>query len=248
MIKFFRKIRFDLLEKNKTGKYLKYAIGEIILVVIGILIALSINNWNENRKQKLTEINILNGIKNDILKDSIDINHNIKSFKTLIENDSIIIDHLVNNKKSNPQINSRLLTNFSYGELVIILHHSYFDKAKQKGLSIISNSTLRDSISRLYEFHYKLLEQVEQETEMFKVYDKIISDKLVGAFEINDKGNLSLNDEFYDKLLLDDNFTYLLNMHKNSTNVKYKAFYNPVLKSALTIVDAIDIELMKLKK
>ena len=51
MIKFFRKIRYDLMEKNKTGKYLKYAIGEIILVVIGILIALQLNNWNENRKQ-----------------------------------------------------------------------------------------------------------------------------------------------------------------------------------------------------
>ena len=50
MIKFFRKIRYDLMEKNKTSKYLKYAIGEIILVVIGILIAISINNWNGNRK------------------------------------------------------------------------------------------------------------------------------------------------------------------------------------------------------
>ena len=52
MIKFFRKIRQDLLSTGKTGKYLKYAIGEIVLVVIGILIALSINNWNENRKQQ----------------------------------------------------------------------------------------------------------------------------------------------------------------------------------------------------
>jgi hypothetical protein len=50
MIKFFRKIRQNLLMKNKTGKYLKYAIGEIFLVVIGIFIALQLNNWNENRK------------------------------------------------------------------------------------------------------------------------------------------------------------------------------------------------------
>ena len=46
MINFFRKIRYNLIEQNKTGKYLKYAIGEIVLVAIGILIALSINNWN----------------------------------------------------------------------------------------------------------------------------------------------------------------------------------------------------------
>ena len=57
MIKFFRNLpgrqtgsRQDLLSKGKTGKYLKYAIGEIILVVFGILIALQINNWNEKRK------------------------------------------------------------------------------------------------------------------------------------------------------------------------------------------------------
>jgi hypothetical protein len=52
MIKFFRKIRQNLLMENKTGKYFKYAIGEIVLVVIGILIALSINNWSEKQKEK----------------------------------------------------------------------------------------------------------------------------------------------------------------------------------------------------
>ena len=53
------------MEIGKTGKYFKYAIGEIVLVVIGILIALSINNWNENRKQNLEEIKILKNIKID---------------------------------------------------------------------------------------------------------------------------------------------------------------------------------------
>jgi hypothetical protein len=50
MIKFFKNIRKTLINDGKTGNYLKYAIGEIILVIIGILIALQINNWNENRK------------------------------------------------------------------------------------------------------------------------------------------------------------------------------------------------------
>lgn len=53
MIKFFRQIRFDLMEKNKTGKYLKYALGEILLVVIGIFIALQLNNWNTERIQHI---------------------------------------------------------------------------------------------------------------------------------------------------------------------------------------------------
>jgi hypothetical protein len=65
MIKFFRKIRYDLMEKNKTGKYLKYAIGEVILVVIGILFALQINNWNQQQQQKEVEITTLRALASE---------------------------------------------------------------------------------------------------------------------------------------------------------------------------------------
>ena len=89
MIKFFRKIRFDLMEKNKTGKYLKYAIGEIILVVIGILIALSINNWNEGRKNKILVENYTQNLIEDLTKDSISVSRlivNIKNDSTFLNN------------------------------------------------------------------------------------------------------------------------------------------------------------------
>ena len=69
MIKFFRKIRQRLLTENKFSKYLIYAIGEIILVVIGILIALSINNWNESRKENKISQEYLAGIASDLKKD-----------------------------------------------------------------------------------------------------------------------------------------------------------------------------------
>ncbi|MDT0559638.1 DUF6090 family protein [Ichthyenterobacterium sp. W332] len=65
MIKFFRRIRQNLLSEGKTSKYFKYAIGEIILVVIGILIALQINNWNEGRLEVVQESKILRNLKND---------------------------------------------------------------------------------------------------------------------------------------------------------------------------------------
>jgi len=71
MIKFFRKIRYDLMEKNKTGKYLKYAIGEIVLVVIGILIALQINNWNENRKKEKLKVSYKISLMNDLSLDTL---------------------------------------------------------------------------------------------------------------------------------------------------------------------------------
>ena len=74
MIKFFRNIRYDLMEKNKTGKYFKYAVGEIILVVIGILIALQINNWNENQKNRLAEKRYVNDLIEDLKNDSLVLN------------------------------------------------------------------------------------------------------------------------------------------------------------------------------
>ncbi|MGB5553347.1 MAG: DUF6090 family protein, partial [Flavobacteriaceae bacterium] len=68
-MKIFRKIRFELLGENKTRKYLKYAIGEIILVVIGILIALQINNWNQARKDNNSLKEYLVKIKSHTLED-----------------------------------------------------------------------------------------------------------------------------------------------------------------------------------
>lgn len=65
MLQFFRKIRQNLLAEGKTGKYIKYALGEIVLVVIGILIALQINNWNEKRKQTNKEQIVLNQLLSD---------------------------------------------------------------------------------------------------------------------------------------------------------------------------------------
>ena len=66
MIKFFRKIRQRLLLENKLSKYSLYAIGEILLVVIGILIALQINNQNDLRKERIKEIHYLENIKTDL--------------------------------------------------------------------------------------------------------------------------------------------------------------------------------------
>ncbi len=101
MIKFFRKIRQKLLKENKIGSYLKYAIGEIILVVIGILIALSINTWNSGRQEKLEELNILKALKADFLQSKVNVestninqtrvvNYNSNLLKVLIENDQTL--------------------------------------------------------------------------------------------------------------------------------------------------------------
>ncbi len=110
MIKFFRKIRYDLMGKNKTGKYFKYAIGEIVLVVIGILIALQINNWNQQRIEDNKEVELLIGLKDEFhynlstLDESIKVNKKVTqscvNLTELIRSNSIfketeIVDQLL---------------------------------------------------------------------------------------------------------------------------------------------------------
>ena len=77
MLKFFRKIRQKLLQQNKVGSYLKYAIGEIFLVVIGILIALQINNANEAHKARQSERVVLKNLVQDLRADSLSFSDNL---------------------------------------------------------------------------------------------------------------------------------------------------------------------------
>ena len=71
MIKFFRKIRQNLLSEGKTGKYFKYAIGEVVLVMIGILLALQVSNWNQDRKDRISERKLLDNIHKDFAQNKI---------------------------------------------------------------------------------------------------------------------------------------------------------------------------------
>jgi len=84
MIKFFRKIRQKLLTENKFNKYLLYAVGEIILVVIGIVIALQINNSNELRKEKNEEALILSDLKEDLIATRLNFLETIKNQERVI--------------------------------------------------------------------------------------------------------------------------------------------------------------------
>lgn len=102
MIKFFRNIRKNPLVEGKTTKYFKYAIGEIVLVVIGILIALQINNWNEQRKENRKLRDIYSNLLLDIKADSVSYSVNLKElkdidflheqlYKTGVQNDTTIV-------------------------------------------------------------------------------------------------------------------------------------------------------------
>ena len=161
MIKFFRHIRQSLINQNKMGKYFKYAIGEIILVVIGILIALQINTWNEQRKINIEEGLYINRLiienKEDLITFENEIN-NLKNgiatiesfsqaFKDVNTPDSVLV------KTANDY--------FQYGSIYPTFSSSTstFDDLSSTGnLKILSNTELRDKLVK----HYALHEQVHE--------------------------------------------------------------------------------------
>lgn len=98
MIKFFRKIRQTLLSENKFSKYLIYAIGEIVLVVIGILIALSINNWNENRKNRILEQEILKDLKEEYVLNLSQLQQKIDMRNSIIQNSNDVLRYIDNSE------------------------------------------------------------------------------------------------------------------------------------------------------
>lgn len=151
MIKFFRKIRYDLLEKNKTGKYFKYAIGEIILVVIGILIALSINNWNENAKTHRNQRNNLQLIKVEMINNlqavveaKKDLSRTIASSRDLI---NLINTH--NNLKNieEPELSS-LIAGLLRDDVQAFLENGAMNQLiASDGLKNIENDSIRNILA-----------------------------------------------------------------------------------------------------
>ncbi len=99
MPKFFRKIRRTLLKENRFSKYLLYVIGEVVLVVIGILIALQINNWSEARKRSAEEQRLLVALVEDFEQNKIRIEEAISSERDMIEMSKSLIGTMQSNQK-----------------------------------------------------------------------------------------------------------------------------------------------------
>ena len=150
MIKFFRQIRKQLLEEGKTGKYFKYAIGEILLVVIGILIALSINNWNEGKKRTSQEVKILKEIKSELEDALIDLTSDIEDHRRN-QNSSIIIgDAILNKQKYHDSLNEHFLLLIDTEDW--LAKRSAFESLQSLGLELITNDSLREKITTTYMF------------------------------------------------------------------------------------------------
>jgi len=184
MIKFFRRIRQNLLMKNKTSQYFKYAIGEIILVVIGILIALQINNWNEKNKIAKEENLLLRDLKGNIEKDIDNLNLAIKNDSIFLVSCKIVLsafeDHSI--LKNKPEfIKTAIRSSFAAG---FTPTNTIFNTLSSTGkLGYISSKSLRIKIQEYYDLSNYVVEG--DNTNLNLIYVK--------NFEVNKSNILDTN-------------------------------------------------------
>lgn len=151
MIKLFRKIRQTLIKENKVSKYLLYAIGEIILVVIGILIALGINNWNQKNKDHRLGDDLLYRIHSDLVLDTLNFKSIITSNKALREDIRKLLDTLylgVHNIKQVKYMGA--IYDKALDQVFSPNDNTYKGMISSGTLGLIQNMELKEEIVQLY--------------------------------------------------------------------------------------------------
>ncbi|WP_411030531.1 DUF6090 family protein [Spongiimicrobium sp. 3-5] len=253
MIKFFRKIRQKALTENRFSKYLIYAIGEIILVVLGILIALAINNNNQNRVTREKEQTYLSGLKNDFQTSKLKLSELIKVNKSNFHGAQQLIAYASNkNELPTETLFSELLLNTFSSDISFNPNNSLLNEMISSGsLKDISNAELRKQLTNWL----STIEDIsKQENEL-----GIQREKVLGFFRTNETSlrtvfNLTrVNQELglpkiennisNLKLLKSTAFENNVLMFILTNYATENAHYNPLMEDLNAILELINNEL-----
>jgi len=238
MITLFRRIRQKLLVENRFTRYLLYAIGEIILVVFGILIALQVNNWNNEKNKNQKEEALLREMRVNLAADLEDCQWNINRQKGAKNASQAVIDHL----NSGDPFHDSLANHYGLlmGSTALTTNTSAFDNLKSIGFDLIRNDSLRKSITGLYSERYTYLVRIENDADnKFSMEQLIpqISEKL-----IVDTMWVSARPLNLESLRKDTSFKGMLRM-----NISFRDFmigrYEGVEMRITSLIEQIDREL-----
>tara|TARA_R110001632_G_scaffold83134_3_gene184228 strand:- start:8080 stop:8811 length:732 start_codon:yes stop_codon:yes gene_type:complete len=240
MIKFFRKIRQNSLSDSKFGKYLIYAIGEIILVMIGILLALQVNNWNENRKLQKEEFALLAEVKADLENTLVDFIGDTIYNSNTIELYKKIEYYINKDLPYNIELDS------AFGSLQTwdspVKTSSAYKTLQSKGLDLIKNESIKKEVIKIYEVETVNLIIEYDKTEwalneivspFFAKHIRRLDENSLLSARPNDFESLKRNDEFLNILMM------LIRQRRRGLEYYEKAMI-PIEK----LIDEIDTELM----
>ena len=253
MIPYFRKIRKQFADNNKPVKYMRYAIGEIVLVVIGILIALSINNWNEANKTRNKELIYLNNIKGDLILNITSLEEFIAAREKTVQAVDTLIDYFEGKRDMNH--NKFNFYNLTVLEWYPFVQHSntYQELMNSGTFTIISNKSIKDGLQNI-QIIYESIAFIEN--EMQQDYERYLYEPYFNLVDLNsalknytDQMNNSVDDEF-EEVDIAEMETILMNkLYKNglilatyNSNKLLKEYKN-VIEMSKHINDLIEKEL-----
>lgn len=241
MIKFFRNIRQSLIMENKTSKYLKYAIGEIVLVVIGILIALQINNWNQNRINKDYELKMLRELVEDLKLDTTFMNVQFKRIERFEESVNLVLN--------NPQNLKEKGNLFLFGGVYFIQNTKSIETIKAGNVQIPFNDNLRKQINSHYHSSRFYLDLLSMEDKNFFEFRAIPLQK--SQFQIQKNPNSkdfdidpSVID--YETTIKSKEFNDYILLRKSRIN-RWNWAYQKIMESTLKSIDSINLYLVEHK-
>ena len=243
MIKFFRKISQNLLSEGSTGRYFKYALGEIVLVVLGILIALQINNWNENRKDINKSKAILGEFKKDLASDTTGINRVVKLLQRRTSYEAWALNRIIYDKS---QIDSLKKAFFSPVHQEFVQDRTYNKLQVSQNPNLTGFLDLQNDLTEYYTETKFLLDYYNQEEELFlKEYntDKVLRKEL--EMELSQFPTLSSEDEQMETLIsyaqtIEGRNFLKANYSRRSRMIKY---FNRVKEEAILLIQKINAQL-----
>lgn len=184
MVSLFRKLRHRLLAENRLSRYILYAAGEILLVVIGILIALQINTWNEARKFKAQQYGLLTDLKTDLKANMGELKEGLQANTQFLDEYQGLKQAIEEDRAYSPAIDSLCLHLENWHSP--FLARTAYESLKNIGLDIIENDSLKSQIITMYEKTFVYLSEDYDRSEW--------------AFANNTKSDF-LNEHFrYEKL------------------------------------------------
>ena len=162
MIKIFRKIRKKMADDNKPLKYMRYAIGEVVLVVIGILIALQINNWNEEKKDRGLEIEFLKRLKSDLVTDSTYYSRRIKDSESFVMSNVEFITELYKVQQNYSDV-KKLFEKLKLSSKQLVSQNStYLELINDGKLNLIRNTKLKSALIGYYRDNEEAGKHIEE--------------------------------------------------------------------------------------
>ena len=179
MALFFKRLRQKLLINKRFGKYTLYAIGEVLILTLGILIAVQVNQWDLERQAKEVEISILKTIKSDLERDLKNLQIDIGMHNDVMVSSKIIQEHLDYNQPYNDSLPYHFITSFVTSQW--FYNSGGIQSMKSLGVNTVSNEMIRSEIIQLYDFRYDYMRYLT--TLLNDMYSFGERNILLGRFE-----------------------------------------------------------------